>query len=371
VRPCALVRRTRDLRARFATDTRTLDRWLNKVRSGYAAIVVGVAAALLLVGCSDAQVTSHNFPLTLRQTEVIATPNTVSAVAWSPDGAKLAAAIDAGTKIVVWDRAGHLLSQFDVDSGGPETNLPIAFVAGAWELVFAPPQSAGDKVALSIRDAASGRVISNIELSEQPPSPAIDFAVSQDQRFVALFTASSRELPVAEVRAAGAAVKRWPVGKGPDSVSFFAGGRKLVVSSLDGIVHVLDPRSSSLPAEFKAFQSRDAAEVVAGSPDGKLILAGVWGTNPDSVRVLDANDGKLVASFPATHAWVQHAAWDPLGRYAAFNDSGQNLYLWNPQSPRASYAVLHVPGLYCFAIAPDGRQIAVAGDAGVVLFEVN
>jgi WD40 repeat protein len=316
----------------------------------------------------------------------IDTGSQASAVAWSPDGSRLAAALENGTRIGVWDGAGRKLSEFPVGSGGPDVNSPLAFVAGSSQLMFDPPYGAADDVILSVRDASTGQIVKNIKAVLAAGASRLyyghGFAISPDQELLAVKTLADGgvgDVSIANTKS-GTLTRKYMVGEGALSVNFLAHGSRLVVGSGDGVVGILNPSSSAPPRLFKTFQSHIGVGSVAGSPDGRLIFAGgafvVSPNGPkdlaDDVHVVRVSDGALIASFPAApDRLIEQAEWDPLGRYVAFVDNSDDLFLWRPLSRTLSYKALHLPGALTFSITQDGSRIAVGALREIVVFRID
>jgi len=124
---------------------------------------------------------------------------------------------------------------------------------------------------------------------------------------------------------------------------------------------------------------------VAGSPAGDLIMTGVglvnvtghyakeqqaWVDSIEPVRVFRIQDGVRIASFSGARAPIRQAKWDPKGRYVAFVDSGDGLFLWVPST--RSVEKVPVPGAsLSLDIAPDGDRIAVTTNKGISVYSVD
>jgi WD40 repeat protein len=112
---------------------------------------------------------------------------------------------------------------------------------------------------------------------------------------------------------------------------------------------------------------------VAGSPDGKLLFAGMNGiegylktSQIPSAKVLSASNGGTIASFPENIEPITQAVWDPRGRYVAFTTGLPEIILWTPQKRVDAYLVIPIPS-YANGIAVNstGNKIAIATDFGI------
>ena len=346
-------------------------------------LVAALVLSLSAPACS--RVEGINFPLTVQKVLVIPTPtgwmqpsNQPVAVAWSPDGSKIAAVTGFGTEISIWNDRGRRLSHFSVDRRAI-IQSPIAFVAGSSQLLIGPPHDADADVTLSVRDSTSGQIVHNVG----GPTPgggrdanySYSFSLSPDRGFLAV------ELPGFEPTGPDIAIfntsdwrliSKYKLKGGAASHAFFDGGNKLLVggsAASDCDVYIIDLKSADPPRQIKAFAESGQVAAVAGSPDGKLIFAGT-GTLP--AKVLRASDGATVASFPVeSQNGVLEAEWDPLGRYVAFLENDHQLVIWRPIASGMSYAKIAAPYAITFAISPDGGRIAVRVATGIVVYSVK
>jgi hypothetical protein len=82
-------------------------------------------------------------------------------------------------------------------------------------------------------------------------------------------------------------------------------------------------------------------------------------------------DGSLFASFTEAIGPIRQAMWDPKGRYVAFIDNKNGLFLWAPWKD-TGYKTIEVPNLsLSLAVSPDGDRIAVTTYHGVRVYSIN
>lgn len=378
-----------------------------------AAWVASLAVTACGAGASHEQNASVNFPLTIKKelalrapsqdTALFSSPDTPLAIAWSPHGTRIAAASNYGGTLTVWDSSGRLISQAKRMGNGPVLDGSIAFADGSSHLLFPPPFGSSDKVALSMWDAGSGAPSGVVRKPDPGPngflSPVSHFAVSPDQASLVAMMNRGQAAGMVE-RVVTYDAKTWSPLRSVDidtintSFGIFGAGQLIVVGSTDGSVTVVDLTGKSPPRRIQAFDDDpNLGEVwiggAAGSPDGQLVFAGakvvMHGSAPEflksasaipTARVLRASDGLQVATFryPASPggANVGQAAWDPLGRYVAFVDADNHLYLWRPLASQTSYAKIVLPSRpEALAISPDGRRIAVGTETGIEVYSVE
>ena len=329
----------------------------------------------------------------------LTTPGAGVAVTWSPDGAAIAAASNFGGHISVWDGQGHPINQFDVRVQGPVLGGSIAFVDGHSHLVFAPPAGAGDNAAFALWDVADGKVV-RTGAGPQPGDAynlnrAQHFMVSPDQGMLALATTGNAGTPRFSRNVLVYDARSWQVHSagalphGVASLCMFGGGRLLGLGSLTtGAVSILDAKSGQLQHEFAAYPVPQGGSVsigaVAGSPAGDLVMVGLGlvmqggsarsaadAPQLHAAEILRVKDGSRLASLTAPVAPVRQAMWEPHGRYVAFLDQHQGLFLWAPWRSNVPTRVeLPDPSL-SLAVSPDGGRIAVTTDRGIRVYSIR
>jgi WD40 repeat protein len=355
------------------------------------------------VNASTSAGNSNILRLTIREELDLPTPGAAVAVTWSADGSAIAAASNYGSTLTVWDRSGRIINQFKRAGGGPALEGSIAFVHDASQLAFPPPASVDSDATLAVWDVASGQIVTTIPGVE----PGGNSGLNRATYFAAV---PGKELLAAPTRGNGGprnphgnlitySTQDWRVlwttaiANGVFSLCAFDDGRLLAAGSNQGQVSVLDAMSGNLVHQFHAYEESKfgilSIGAIAGSPDGRLILAGVgsamfgstgstaeaqsWLNSVEPARVLRAEDGTLLAAFngPAKLP-IRQAAWDPNGRFVAFIDNANGLFLWQPMAGGGSYKKVEVADLgLSLAIAPDGRHLAVTEKQGVRIFSIN
>lgn len=331
------------------------------------------------------------------------TPGAAVAVIWSPDGAVLAAASDYGGVLTAWDRNGHVINQFKRLGDGPAVSGSLAFVQGSSQLVFLPPPAVGNSAALAVWDVATGEII-RVENGPQPGADyplnrAEHFMTSPDQTMLAAATNGTVGSKNLEKNVIVYDTRSWRVLQtakfvpGVTSLSVFGEGRLLGLGSISGgHIGVLDFRTGVVVHQIPAYEESKYGSftlgAIAGSPGGDLIFAGVgsmllkgeyrdspdqrkWADSLDSVRLLRVKDGSRVAALSSARVPIRQAVWDPKGRYVAFIDSAQGLFLWAPwRNLDCKKVDLPSPTL-SVAVAPDGNEIAVTTNRGVRVYSIS
>ena len=233
----------------------------------------------------------------------------VLAVAYSPDGKRLASAANDGTTRV-WDA---------------NTGQPVAELTGEGPTV------------LSLAYSPDGRHI----------------ASGDDEGAVRLWDADTGQ-PVADLRNghAGAVMR----------VTFSPDGTRIAASGADDAVQVWD--TSRLDHPPLTLHTSPAGAAMAFSPNGHVLATGT----ADGVQLWNADDGRSLGEpLLDTDSAVMAVAFSPDGRLLATADGVGTILLWNPDT-RAQVATLkgHTAWVGSVVFSPDGRRLASAGGDNTV-----
>jgi WD40 repeat protein len=331
----------------------------------------------------------------------LTTPGAAVAVAWASDGSATAAASQYGDVLTVWDSHGYRINEFKRMGGGPTVYGSIAFVAGSSRLVFPPPEAVPDSAAFSVWDVASGSIVRTVSGpqpdDDYPLNRAEHFMTSPDQAFLAMATFGGRgsrnlqkNVVVYDTRS-WRLVQSMKVLPGVSSLCVFGGGRLIGLGTIiGGRIIVMELATGLTVKQIQAYEESPYGNVqlgaVAGSPAGDLVMTGAglvtetgqpaskdqkaWVASIEPAQVFRIQDGTRIASIYGARAPIRQAQWDPKGRYVAFVDSGDGLFLWAPST--RSVERVDVPGAsLSLAIAPDGDRIAVTTNKGVSVYSVD
>jgi WD40 repeat protein len=343
-----------------------------------------------------------------------ATRSAVVALAWSQNGQRLAAAYDYGNILTVWNSSGRKLTQFRNQAvGGPALGGgALIFLRGSSQLALPPPVDSINDAAIGLWDASMGAIVrtvpgpapANPDLPGTFPNAAWNLATTPDQARLAAASGEggirnrySYNLWIYDTETWRRLSSLKLVG-GIKSLAYFNGGRLVAIGSSRGQVLILNPANAVVLHRFQAQDVSKFGDIditaVAGSPDGRWIMAGIgggyiggsietmphgwaqakaWERSLDPVTMLRASDGARVGALTGPIEPIRRAAWDPKGRYVAILDNAGKLFLWRyPFSPRTYDQIdLGANNNLALAISPSGDRIAVPTTNGATVYALE
>jgi WD40 repeat protein len=320
----------------------------------------------------------------------------VTSVAWSPDGARLAAGSVSG-QVAIYDtalgKARHILEQAHADGCD----------AVAWRPDGLALATAGRDGKWKLWDAAEGQVLAEHEAGAMWAEHLAWSAKPIGERGHLLALAAGNKVSLWNERgaAAGEAIK-FP--RTVTDLAWIMGGTTLAVATSTA-VSLRDPASG---VEERVFEARDPILVMAFSPSGKWLMTGnqdasvhVWNTDGEaqmhmrgfpakvrqlawhrgsrwlatgggpSIAVWDCSGRGPEGREPALLEWhtqpVSALHYQPEGDWLASGARDGGIAVWSPMQRQSQISRAKIgSGVTRVAWSPDGRRLAATGEEGEV-----
>ncbi len=324
-------------------------------------------------------------PLAMRRVEISAQFNSsVTALAWSADGKRLASIGGMAGQIDVWDRDGQLLRQIKVGLG---TYGALAFTPDGQHLVTSrsTPDRASDSIALDIWDLATGALVRRV------PGPVPGGTILQNRSELVAFSADGSMAGSLAAGELGAPVQLYdpdtwaPIGTvaepSPDIPETFAlspDGKHLALGTIKGLVILFDTLTQRKISSFRAYPGN--VHTIAFSPDGTLVATGpLQGLsnpplpNPRMIHIWRVTDGNKMRTYEGYFGPVRGLSWSPDGRFLASTSTDGPVRIWSTQrdEPPCMATDNFPPRAWPIAFSPDGAVLAAGGDKAIILFQLK
>jgi WD40 repeat protein/beta-lactamase regulating signal transducer with metallopeptidase domain len=282
-------------------------------------------------------------------------PLTVGAVAFSPDGKRLAMAagwIGTSGEVRIWD----------VDKG--RTVATVRTPRHVRSVAFSPDgkilASAEFDGTVKLRDPATAAVRATLGTHKDGVNSA---AFSPDGKSLAA-AGLDNDISIWDV----ATAKRRRLLKGHSDfvlcVAYSPNGKTLVSTSRDKSAILWDVETGKIRATLKGHS--EAVEFAAFAPDGKTVATGAW---DGTVKLWDAAQGKEKSTLQGPGGIIFCLRYSPDGKTLAVSGPGSQgkVQLWDTGNPNVPDVLeTEVQGIYGLAFSPDGKRLAVSSREGEV-----
>ena len=277
----------------------------------------------------------------------------VTALAYSPDGTKMAAGYSDGT-IRLWDLASHRLISTATWGAAP---LALAFTSGGRLLQVA------DDAAVSTWNLTDGAKITALPLAGVSGGTAVAFSPDGTTLATGDANGNIRLWNTATRQETGVPMSSdtQPV----DAVAFSPDGTLVAAASSDGNVQLW---SAATQQEAGSAVGAGTAEVnaLAFSPDGKTLATG---GRDGSARLWEVSTGSQIGATMATGYAVGTLTFGTGGTTLATTESDGTTELWNVATQTQTGAPLTAPGsagVSSLAFSPNADALATGDSNGTI-----
>ena len=276
------------------------------------------------------------------------------AVAWSPDGRRIASGSDDGT-VQVWDAfTGQRLLTY---RGQRAPVYAVAWSPDGSRLASCGEAPAGSEQgeAVQVWDGQTGRLLLTYRghAVNGEPDCIHSVAWSPDGALIA----SSTWFRSVQVWGARSGQSLMTVGR-PDMVRAIAwspDSTRLAVAAGKS-VQIWEVATGRLLLTYSGH--RALVEAVAWSPDGLRLASGGY----QSVQIWEAATGRFVLPCGSPTEFLAEVAWSPDGSRIAWASYDQTVQVWDAHTGRRQFIYAGYPHIIEAARwSPDGKRIALVG----------
>jgi serine/threonine protein kinase/WD40 repeat protein len=285
-----------------------------------------------------------------------------TALAFSPDGTRLAAAFYKHSTVVLWDVAKQ--KQIGTLRGHRENVFDVAFSPdGEWIATGSLDYTA------RIWETRSGQTVATLSGSS---SPAFRVQWSPTGDHLAVGMNNSREIFLYRITGRHR-VQRWLTGHRVE-LRCVAAHPSLDRLTTSGYTELNSwDLSVAHPSPVALGLNPGAVTALACSPDGSLLATGSFrGSHPLEAHVLirDAHTGKVRGQVSASGV-VQALAFDPTGKRLAWGDAAGNVIVWDLATSRPIQKFVTGSVVYSVIFLDGPRRLVTHGRDTVLLFNLE
>ena len=270
--------------------------------------------------------------------------DTITSMAFSPDGRMLATASD-DSSVRLWDgESGIEQRAIKVHEGH--------VLSVAWTSDGRYVMSGGDDGHMKLCDLR-GREVRDLNFDD----PVSSIATSPDGTLVA-FGLKGGSLRLVDAKT-WSQTRDIGIGEAVGALAFSSDGSMLAVGDGAGTVSIYDARSGKKTRRCQGHT--EEVKSVCFRKDGSLLASAA---NDQTVRLWDPGTGRAVRTLTGHSGVVFGVAFSPDGSALASVSHDESVRIWDPSSgkEKACWESGHRGKIYCVAYRPDGKVLATGGD---------
>ena len=154
--------------------------------------------------------------------------------------------------------------------------------------------------------------------------------------------------------------------RGVESVAFSPDGKMLAAGTESSTVNLWDAENGQNLATFKGHAFRIFS--VAFSPDGKTVASGA---EDHTIKLWDVETKRNTATLTGHKDVVFSVAFSPNGKILASGASDDTVKLWHVETGQNLHTLKHRERVFSVAFSPDGKIVAGGSYRGIKLWNIE